>query len=199
MIFSRKFSLREKVLLLILALLLLVLLYFFSVEQTVSDSRMYTKIEMSSARSEIELLETKKKLLAKMEEELAEIKKNPNAPFIPDYDNLNLTMQFLNTVLDTADDYSMSFLELSMPEEDGHIVRRPLRLSFCSSSYKTASRIITDLQNSPYSCKLGDLTISPLGGGRDAAKSIEEGSVQVELTMTFYESTRNSSASVKAR
>ena len=107
---------------------------------------------------------------------------------IPKYDNLQQVMDFLNTVLSSASEYTLSFQGLQQPE-DGGILRRAMQMTFITLSYDGARSMIEQLQNCPYRCQLSDFSISPVSAGgqsKDAA-SLLDGPVQVSVTVTFYE------------
>lgn len=61
-------------------------------------------------------------------------------------------------------------------------------MSFECGSYESAKTVIRNLSNCPYMCMLGDLVVYSIGytSQRDNM-SIENGSVSVSLTITFYE------------
>lgn len=185
---SKQFTRREKVLLVILALLLLFALYYLAIHRPVTEALNRIQVESETVSTDLMVLETKQQRMAEMQKELDEILSQPNVSEIPKYDNLQRVMDFLNTVLSSANEYSLSFQGLQQPE-NGDILRRPMQMSFISTSYNGARSMIEQLQNCPYRCQLSDFSIAPVsleGQSQDAA-SLLDGPVQVSLTVTFYE------------
>lgn len=185
---SKQFTRREKVLLVILALLLLFALYYLAVHRPVTEALDRIQAESETVSMELTVLEAKQQRMEQMRKELDEILSQPNVSEIPKYDNLQRVMDFLNTVLSSATEYTLSFQGLQQPQ-DGGILRRAMQMTFISPSYDGARSMIEQLQNCPYRCQLSDFSIAPVSAGgqsRDAA-SLLDGPVQVSVTVTFYE------------
>ena len=185
---SKQFTRREKVLLVILALLLLFAFYFLGVHRPVTTSLVRIQEESETVATELTVLEAKEQRMIQMQQELDEILSQPNVAEIPTYDNLQQVMDFLNTVLSSASEYSLSFQSLQQPES-GSILRRSMQMTFISPSYDGARSMIGQLQNCPYRCQLSDFSMTPAsvdGQSQDAA-ALLDGPVQVSVTVTFYE------------
>lgn len=188
---TKQLSRREKFLLLILALLVIGSGYYFFVHQPVTDALARCAQESDSLQTEISILTAKKQRQDEMQKELDEIKAQGNPPIVPDYDNLDKAIAFLNSVLDTTLNYRLSVSSVQKASDNSNIVRRSMSLSFDCPNYLQAKRAIRMLQESPYCCRLGAASIT-----RSTAKvtktpvksaSIMEGPVQVGLNMTFFE------------
>lgn len=181
---SRQFTRREQVLLVILALLFLFAVYFLAVHLPVKETIEHARTESENLSTEIMVLEAKAERMSQMQAELDAILSQPNVSEIPDYDNLQRVMDFLNTVLGSAEDYSLSFQGLK--QTDGNtILRREMQMSFTSASYSAAKDVLENLQNCPFRCQLGNLTVAPSASSADAV--LTAGPVQVSLTVTFFE------------
>ena len=184
---SREFSLREKVLFGVLALLLLGILYLYTVHMPVVNGIEDAQAAKDTVGAEITVLQAEKEHMDALQAELEKTLSDPNAVTIPSYDNLDLLMSFLNTVLSGTEEYSLSFSGVDMPGENGgNIARRYMQLSFTSKSYPDARAIINRLQEAPYRCLLNETSITPVKGGNDSSE-IFSGAVQVNLSMVFYE------------
>ena len=186
---SKQFTRREKVLLIILALLLLFAVYFLAVHRPVTEALARIQAESETVSADLMVLEAKQQRMEQMQKELDEILAQPNVAEIPTYDNLQQVMNFLNTVLHSANEYSLSFQSLQQPE-DNSILRRAMQMTFVTLSYKEARDMITQLQNCPYRCQLSDFSIAPAtadGQSRDTVAALLDGPVQVSLTVTFFE------------
>ena len=116
-----------------------------------------------------------------MQQKLAKIKASGAIPDaeIPDYDNIEKVMLQLNGILAHAQEYSLSFGEIT-DAADG-ILSRPVELSFTAGSYTSAREIINQLYQCPYRCAVSDIS-------EQAETNLSsDGTVQVDLTITFYE------------
>ena len=186
---SKQFTRREKVLLVILALLLLFAVYFLAVHRPVTEALDRIQAESETVSADLMVLEAKQQRMEQMQKELDEILAQPNVAEIPTYDNLQQVMNFLNTVLHSANEYSLSFQSLQQ-QEDNSILRRAMQMTFVTLSYKEARDMISQLQNCPYRCQLSDFSIAPAtadGQSRDTVAALLDGPVQVSLTVTFFE------------
>ena len=186
---SKQFTRREKVLLIILALLLLFAVYFLAVHRPVTEALDRIQAESETVSADLMVLEAKQQHMEQMQKELDEILAQPNVAEIPTYDNLQQVMNFLNTVLHSANEYSLSFQSLQQ-QEDNSILRRAMQMTFVTLSYKEARDMISQLQNCPYRCQLSDFSIAPAtadGQSRDTVAALLDGPVQVSLTVTFFE------------
>lgn len=186
---SKQFTRREKVLLIILALLLLFAVYFLAVHRPVTEALDRIQAESETVSADLMVLEAKQQRIEQMQKELDEILAQPNVAEIPTYDNLQQVMNFLNTVLHSANEYSLSFQSLQQ-QEDNSILRRAMQMTFVTLSYKEARDMISQLQNCPYRCQLSDFSIAPAtadGQSRDTVAALLDGPVQVSLTVTFFE------------
>ena len=186
---SKQFTRREKVLLIILALLLLFAVYFLAVHRPVTEALDRIQAESETVSADLMVLEAKQQRMEQMQKELDEILAQPNVAEIPTYDNLQQVMNFLNTVLHSANEYSLSFQSLQQ-QEDNSILRRAMQMTFVTLSYKEARDMISQLQNCPYRCQLSDFSIAPAtadGQSRDTVAALLDGPVQVSLTVTFFE------------
>lgn len=186
---SKQFTRREKVLLAILALLLLFALYYLAVHRPVTEALDRIQAESETVSMDLTVLEAKQQRMVAMQKELDEILSQPNVSEIPKYDNLQRVMDFLNTVLSSASEYSLSFQGLQQPQ-DGGILRRAMQMTFISPSYEGAQDMVTQLQNCPYRCQLSDISIAPAaadGQSQDTAAALTDGPVEVSVTVTFFE------------
>ncbi len=189
---TRQFTRREQVLLLILAVLLLFAVYFLNVHLPVTEAIESARTEREAASTEVTILEAKQKRMDEMQQELDAILSQPHVAEIPTYDNLQQVMDFLNTVLGSAADYSLSFQGLK-EAEDSVILRREMQMSYVSTSYDEAREVLQELQNCPFRCQIGEASIEPFipeGVSRDVTPALTDGPVEVTLEVTFFENAR---------
>ena len=112
-----------KLLLLLLTALLLGLCYYYTVDlnvRTVTE-RANSAIDELTLRQQVASIKVQNK--AFMEKKLQVIKDSPDASFVADYDNQTNVMIFLNSVLAGADEYSIEFDAVNLPQS-GATVRR---------------------------------------------------------------------------
>lgn len=188
---TRQFTRREQVLLLILAALFLFAVYFLGVHLPVTEALERARTEYETVSANVAVLEAKQQRMDQMRQDLDVILSQPHVAEIPTYDNLQRLMDFLNTVLSPAEDYSLSFQE-PRQSEDRAILRREMQMNYVSPSYRAAREVLEQLQNCPFRCQLSVLSMAPFAGdgqsNTDAA--LTDGTVQVSLTVTFFENVR---------
>lgn len=182
---SREFSRREKLLLVILAVLLLLCAYYFFVQRPISAAISDSENESASLSADIEILSARQTRCASMSAELDALKAAGGAAAVPDYDNLQQLMGFLNSVFGSGTPYELNIQSVEQPDSGESIVRRSMQMSFVSPSYYAARSIIEQLQQSPYCCQLGSMSITP--ADTSVSASLTGGAVKTSLTVTFYE------------
>ena len=101
---------------------------------------------------------------------------------IADFNNIRELTAELNTILADATTFSMSFAQISPPEEQGKdCYRRDVSLNFSTPSYAKARAILKKLNESQYGCLLQDVSIA------ESADSAGESTVTVNATLSFFE------------
>ena len=176
---KRVFSVREKVLMLVLAVLVIFAFYYFFVDQPVKETIANAESEVEMYEMQSSVMSAKITKLKAMKEELEELKKNGEPAEIPQYDNLPVVINFLDTVLSTKKNYRLSLSDPSLGEE---IARRNASVSFTASSYLEVCKAVDTIQHCPFMCKLGNVSIVP------SKNSVTDaGSLSVSINITFYE------------
>lgn len=177
----REFTTREKVLLLVLAVVLLAVGYFRFFFTPVQNEISTQQQRQEELENSVLLEQTKLLQLEKMQEKIDKIKASGTVPDaeVPDYDNIEKVMLQLNGILAQAQEYSLSFGEIS--EDENGTISRPVELSFAAGSYASAREIINQLYQCPYRCAVSDIS-------EQAENDLSSDStVHVDLTVTFYE------------
>ena len=120
-----------------------------------------------------------------MQAELDEIFARPKDEIteIAPFDNKEVVLSQLNGILQRSEEYSLNFAEPSI-QDDG-TVRRNVAMNFRCVDYKSAKSIIKSLTDSQWRCLVSNLSVSSSG-------DLMAGSVQVNATITFFESTKQS-------
>lgn len=177
-IFSRDFTLREKILLLVLSVLLLGLAYYQFVDQPVRSATSKADADREVMEIELPAVEKKVEKLEGMKKELDQVSLEKHASTMGSYNNSKAEMQMLNDILEMADQYTISFTDVT---RDGDQVRRNFTLQFSAGSYETMTKILSELTNGEYRCLLGNVQCSSENG------NVLKGRVTVSATATFYE------------
>ncbi|QNL45246.1 hypothetical protein H8790_04300 [Oscillibacter hominis] len=183
---NRTFTNREKVLLLILALVLLFVGYTKIVAQPVAQRMADAQLLGQSAQDELVLEIAKAQRLESMKQTLEQSGHAVQAASIPDYDNLENVMVQLDAILGLAQEYSLTFSDVTFGE-DG-LVSRPIQMTVSCASYEAAKQVMERLSGCVYSCSLNGITVTAAGGV--TPPDVTEGPVTVALTATFYETIR---------
>ena len=173
----RKLTVREWVLLGVLALLVVVSGYVMLFYMPVTAQRDSALGEAEVCQLELEAVQLRLEEKRRMERELEEIFSQPEEPLgLAPYDNLQPVMMELHTILNGAEDYSLSFGTVDTEEP---IVRRSISLSYTAGSYAAAREILQRLHDSAYRCMLDSVSVSV---GQEG-----DGLISVDSTIVFFE------------
>lgn len=192
---TRKFTFREKMLLLALMLIVLVAVYYFAVYRPVTDGIDSAETRISDAETQNMILEAKVSKLNDMKKELEIIKERGDTSFIPDYDNLPNVTDFLNSIFFETQNYTLTFGEISLPENSS-VGRRSAKISFTAPSYSVVEEKVRELENCSFLTRVSSLTVSRKTSGRNlvisdadvkVSDAIDHGEVTCSITATFFE------------
>ena len=180
---KKSVSLREIIL---LVLLLTIILYYYLIQMPVQNSMDAISKQRADIQSEID---TKTGLLVSqksMEKQLDEIYKqyNGNPPRLPEYDNSDAVIVQLNTILASADSFSINFKD-QITEDAPLVMRRAVMLSYTTKTYAAAKSILKNLDSCTFENQISDLNITD----NTVKNSTEDANVEVSLVMTFFEYT----------
>ncbi len=156
-VLSRDFTTKEKVMLLILCLLLVGLAYYRFLWVPCTDAVSTANSQRESLQTELLTAMAKEKQLKKMSDELDALGELQETSRMESYNNTKAELTMLNSILETANDYSISFSGVT---KDGDQIRRNFSLSFETDSFAAAKQIIALLSKSEYRCLLGDMQYS---------------------------------------
>lgn len=171
----RKLTFREKVLLVLLAVTALICGYVFLFHLPMEERVAQLDGRIQSSRDLLSQTQAMVARQGQMEEEIAALTSADPAPVpMPDYDDIQAVMVELNRVLDDAQEYTLRF---SSAQPEDRVVARQVTLPFRCASYDAARAILQGLHDCPLRCQLEDVSIT----------QGEDGSVQVNATVTFYE------------
>lgn len=178
---KHKFTKREKVLLIIMVVLLLFTCYYWGVIQPVNNQISTAKTQQSEAQEELTIEKVKSEKLVSMQSVLKKQKDSGEIKSeIPVYDNVEQVMVQLGTILGSAQNYTLTFNDLTYGE---NLISRPIKMTFTCARYTSAENILRQLDQCIYRCSLSDMTMT--GATQDT--DVTGGSLNVTVTVTFYE------------
>lgn len=177
-VFSRDFTLKEKILLLFLCLLLVGLMYYQFVDQPVRRAITNARTEKEEMETELVAVQAKVARLEKMKKELEEVSSRSDVSIMGSYNSSKAEMKMLNDILERADQYAITFTDVT---REGDQIRRNFTLQFTAANYAAATQILTELAHGEYRCLMGDVHCTA------ERQNIMDGQVAVSATATFYE------------
>ena len=154
-ILSRDFSRGEKILLVLLALVLVGLVYYQFVDRVVRDNIAQAKAQTEAAQTELTAVNAKIKRMEEMQAELDSITRNPNASYMGSYNNSQEELAFLNDVLKSALQYTITFSNVT---RDGDQIRRNFSLQFSTSDFVSMEKIMKQLGDGRLRCLINDIS-----------------------------------------
>ena len=177
-----KLSGREMFMVVMLVLLVVGVAYYMGFYTPLQQELATIASQSSSVDSQISAASSRIAKMDMMQKELDEIFSRPEDEIteIAPYDNKEVVLNQLNGILQASLEYNLSFAEPSI-QDDG-TVRRNVVMNFRCADYYSAKSIIRSLTDSQWRCLVSNLSLS--GGG-----DIMDGEVQVNATITFFEST----------
>lgn len=191
---SRDFTLREKILLIVFCLILLALAYYRFVYIPTSDAIDAARADRDASQTELLVALTKEAQMRKMKTELDDLGELQETSRMDSYNNSKAELSLLNSVLEAADDYSVSFASVT---RDGDQIRRNFSLQFTTGSFDAAKQIVAHLAESEYRCLIGDMQYTKTLRRADEGEATVGGKwindfyyfdvINVSTTATFFE------------
>lgn len=181
---SREFTTREKILIVALAFLLIGILYYQFVYKTTKAN--IKKYDTSTLSSTLKIEQSKAQKMKTMKAEMASNKQKDNG-VVASYNNIKNEVKALNDIFAGATTYNVEFED---PTKDGEAVRRNIDITFTTTSYSSAKKIINKLYKCKYRCLISDISIGSVSStGTNASSST--GSVSGTIKATFFETLYN--------
>lgn len=180
------FTPREKMMLAILAFVGILIAWYQFVFLRFQNQISALDAEIATVQDEIALSQSRATALQSMKTMVEEYRAQGIDPLLlPAYDNTKSLMAYLNGVLASSTDYSMSFDNPEISEDDGY-VHRTGTITFNADSYKSARSIAEAIARGPYPCQVDalgvtDNSVQKKGSGK--SESLVVSSMQV----TFLE------------
>lgn len=176
---NRELTTREKVLLLVLIVLVMTLGYFKLIYEPVGDRIASCRENTLQEQLEIDQNAVKLAQLEKMEQALADIRAEGGGRAIPRYNNSEVLLRELRSLLSAAGEYSLNFGDGTT--QHGYIVLRPVSMTYRTSTYAQSREIIDRLSASDNINRISDLSI------RRDERSGDGMAYQTVLTVTYFE------------
>jgi len=173
-VLSRNFTRMEKLLIFALILILLGLFYYHFIDRNVKSTIEAANAEYNEMSSQLDTLEAQVKNLTKVQDTMDEMEKQGNLSWMGSYNNSKEELRFLNDILASTLNYSISFSNVTRA---GDQIRRSFSLTYRTPSYKAARDIMIQLLEGKNRCLISNVSCSI---GRD-------GSVSMSESCTFYE------------
>ena len=179
---SRKFTLRELILLAVLLVILLIGLYFWLVFYPIQDRQTQLEEDRAELALQIQVAEQREANYDRMSKELEDILKLPEneRTFMPKYQNDEALYAQFDVIFAGITNRTITNTGNTLLEDDG-IYSRTFTFNFRCDSFDQAKEILIALTHTPYRSLMNGLTISPSNG------SVADDSVTVNTTVIFYE------------
>ena len=193
------FSKREKVMLAVLAFVGLAILWYRLVFVSVQNRVSELEVQIGEAQNQLTVGQTQAMSISQMRASVDDFESQGYKPvYLPNYDNTQNLMAYLNAVLGSTREYSIEFDDPSISEEDG-LVHRNGRISFGTNTYSDARSIMDAITHGSYPCKVNafgivDHTVATTKGNASTKNS----PVSTNIELTFLEKpSANSDLSTK--
>ena len=154
---KKEFTRREKILLLVLAVLVIGLGYYKFVLQPINSKISDYRNMESELQLEYEQNQIKAARINMMEKEIQKAQADGIKRTVAPYDNSVNLMPELYRIMKSSIDYSLDFGELVFESD---FVKRPVEITFDTSTYRQARAIIDRLYNSQYAMQVDGLTVT---------------------------------------
>jgi len=185
-----KMTTRELVMVVFLILLLIGVGYYMGFYTPLQQELASINGQTADMETQITAAMSKISQMTKMQDELDAILAMPEDQIteIAPYDNKDIVMAQLYSILSATQDYSLTFNDPSV-QGDG-TVRRNISMNFTCPSYEEAKTVLRKLADSRWRCLIGNVSFSTTG------ESLYDGAVSISTTLTFFESTKLERANV---
>lgn len=175
------FSLREKILLAVLAFVAIGIAWYVLIFSNIQARVASIESEIAITQDELTMAQTQAQAIAKMKKIVEQYGGDTTTVTIPDYDNTQNLMAFLNGVLDSTEDYTMSFEDPVIGEETS-LVQRAGTITYKSNSYDDAHSVVEAIAHGPYPCRVDAVSID------DKTESdSKDGAVTTTVQVTYLE------------
>ncbi len=187
------FSTREKIMLAVLAFVAIVIAWYQLVFVNIQNEIASLDSQIAAAQDEATINQSRTASLTQMRQTVQSYIDQGIAPItLPTFDNTQNLMAYLHGVLGATQEYSISFDQPAVSEDDG-TVHRSGNISYTTGSYAEARAIAQNISRGPYPCEINALGITD-----NSAKSQgSNATTKTNLQVTFFEKV-NSNANLSS-
>ena len=179
------FSTREKVLLAVLAFVAVIIAWYQLVFVNLQNQMNDADSKIASVQNEMVVFQTQAASLKSMSEKVEEYKNAGVTPVImPNYDNTQSLMAFLNGVLSGKPGFTLSWEEPKL-DEDG-TVHRVGTINYGTATYEEAREVAVNIARGPYPCRIDSLAFADTSKAKSSSSSTG-GVFSNALQVTFFE------------
>ena len=180
------FSTREKVLLAVLALAAVIIAWYQLVFVNVQSQMSEIDAKISSTQDEMLVYQTQMSSLSTMNSTVEQYQSQGIAPVImPNYDNTQPLMAFLNGVLAGKQTFAINFEDPELGD-DG-TVHRVGTINYTTGSYEEARQVAVNIAHGPYPCRIDSLAFNDSSKSKSGSSSSSGGAFTNSIQVTFYE------------
>lgn len=173
---TKKLSKREKILLAVLVVIVAILLWYKFAYEPINKKIDQLNSQAMGEQAEIDSQFALVESMRRMQKTVEELKADETTKAIPIYDNSKQLMVSLNSVMESADAYALTFNDVS---QDDYILSRTITMTFTASTYEDARAIIDRLDEETFTNQISDVKVYLNTSGSSK--------VLVELTITYFE------------
>lgn len=173
---TKKLSKREKILLAVLIVIVAILLWYKFAYEPINKKIDQLNSQAMGEQAEIDSQFALVESMRRMQKTVEELKADETTKAIPIYDNSKQLMVSLNSVMESADAYALTFNDVS---QDDYILSRTITMTFTTSTYEDARAIIDRLDEETFTNQISDVKVYLNTSGSSK--------VLVELTITYFE------------
>lgn len=173
---TKKLSKREKILLAVLVVIVAILLWYKFAYEPINKKIDQLNSQAMGEQAEIDSQFALVESMRRMQKTVEELKADETTKAIPIYDNSKQLMVSLNSVMESADAYALTFNDVS---QDDYILSRTITMTFTTSTYEDARAIIDRLDEETFTNQISDVKVYLNTSGSSK--------VLVELTITYFE------------
>ena len=172
---NRAFTRREKILMIIVAVILFGIGYYKFLILDVN--KVIEKYDVTQVQEEYDNAQAKAMSVKKMKAEMAVGKESGS--YVPSYNNMKKLIYEMNKIIGGTGSYEISFED---PVKDGDTVRRNAGITFTTTGFDSARKIINNIHNCKYKCLIREMSVSSGEGS-----GVKTGDVSVNMSVTFFE------------
>ncbi|MDO4798031.1 MAG: hypothetical protein Q4A01_08425 [Coriobacteriales bacterium] len=180
------FSTREKIMLAILAFVGVGILWYKFVFSNIQGQVAQIDSQIAQAQDELLVAQSQAASAQNMKKLLEDYQKRGiKAPVVPEYDNTQKLMAYLNGVLGGTQGYTINFDDPTLDENDGN-VHRAGTITFNSNSYAEARSVVDSIARGTYSCRIDALGIAD-DTSKQSSGSNNSAPVVTNVQVTYFE------------